>query len=308
MRGAFIRGLVELAESDPRVVLLTGDLGYTVIEAFADRFPERFFNAGVAEQNMVGVATGLADAGLIPFVYSIATFAALRAYEFIRNGPIVHQHMVRIAGVGGGFEYGPAGMSHYAVEDVAVMRVQPGMRVICPADDQQAAAALRATWDLPGPAYYALTKNDIAPVAGLDGRFQLGRAHVIGSGIDMLLIAMGGVVGEAIVAAQALGDRGVGCTLVVVSSVSPAPIEDLAEVLARFRLAMTIESQYIMGGLGSLVAEIIADHGLACRTTRCGLRSTPTGVTGSEHFLMHRHGLSSQALTETALRIMDSSG
>ena len=141
MRGTFITGLVDLAAADERIVLLTGDLGYTVIEPFADRFPERFFNVGVAEQNMIGVATGLAEAGFIPFAYSIATFASLRAYEFIRNGPVAHHLPVRIVGVGGGFEYGSAGFTHHALEDLAVMRVLPEMTVIAPADARQAGKA-----------------------------------------------------------------------------------------------------------------------------------------------------------------------
>ena len=134
MRSEFIRSLVALAERDPRVVLLTGDLGFTVVEDFAERFPQRFVNVGVAEQNMLGVATGLAEAGFVPFVYSIATFATMRPYEFIRNGPLLHGLPVRVVGVGGGLDYGNNGITHYALEDVALMRVQPKMMVVAPAD------------------------------------------------------------------------------------------------------------------------------------------------------------------------------
>src|SRR5205807_8481796 len=151
MRRAFTNMLVELAEHDPRIMLLTGDLGYLALEPFSERFPDRFFNVGVAEQNMVGLATGLAEAGFIPFVYSIVTFASLRPYEFIRNGPILHRLPVRIVGVGGGFEYGSAGTTHHALEDLGVMRTQPGLTVIAPADSQQTRTAMRRTWDLPGP-------------------------------------------------------------------------------------------------------------------------------------------------------------
>src|SRR6478672_10951046 len=134
MRAAFARTLTELAERDPRVLLLTGDLGYMALEPFADAHPERFFNVGVAEQNMVGIATGLAEAGFVPFVYSITTFATLRPYEFIRNAPVLHDLPVRIAGVGGGFEYGHAGHTHHGLEDVGVTRLQPGLTVVAPAD------------------------------------------------------------------------------------------------------------------------------------------------------------------------------
>src|SRR3972149_5485094 len=142
MRIAFTKTLAELAEQDPRILLLTGDLGYMALEPFSERFPDRFFNVGVAEQNMVGIATGLAEAGFIPFVYSIVTFATLRPYEFIRNGPILHRLPVRIVGVGGGLEYGHNGMSHYGLEDVGVMRIQPGITLVAPADYQQTKEAL----------------------------------------------------------------------------------------------------------------------------------------------------------------------
>src|ERR1039458_4937232 len=118
MRRALVETLMELAALDRRLILLTADLGYTVLEPFAEKFPDRFMNVGVAEQNMVGMATGLAESGFIPFVYSITPFAALRPYEFIRNGPILHQWPVRILGIGGGFDYDASGPSHYALEDV----------------------------------------------------------------------------------------------------------------------------------------------------------------------------------------------
>src|SRR5580765_3495660 len=144
MRREFASTLTAAAERDERIVLLTGDLGFMVLEPFTERFPDRFFNVGVAEQNMVGVATGLAEAGYVPYVYSIATFASLRPYEFIRNGPVHQQLPVRVVGVGGGFDYGTNGPSHHALEDLAVMRAQPGLTVLAPADFAQARAALLA--------------------------------------------------------------------------------------------------------------------------------------------------------------------
>src|SRR3984893_10959470 len=131
-----------------------------VMEPFRERFPDRFINVGVAEQNMVGIATGLAEAGLRPYTYSIATFAALRPYEFIRNGPVLHHLPVRVVGAGGAFDYGTAGPTHHALEDLGVMRIQRGMAVVAPADHQQTTSALRATWDLPGPVYYPVGRDE----------------------------------------------------------------------------------------------------------------------------------------------------
>jgi transketolase len=300
MRKAFAAALVELAARDDRVVLLTGDLGYTVVEPFAERFPARFVNVGVAEQNMVGVATGLAEAGYVPFCYSIATFGSLRPYEFVRNGPAAHDLPVRIVGVGGGFDYGENGLSHYALEDVAVMRVQPRITVLAPADDEQTAAAVAATVEVPGPAYLRVAKAG-PPVPGLDGRFRVGRAELLGDGTDVALVALGGAALEAVHAAELLRADDVGATVAVVSSFNPSPVEDLVALLGRLPLAVSVEAHYVDGGLGSLVAETIAEAGLDCRLVRCGVRLMPTGESGSREYLQERHGLSPAAIARAVL-------
>jgi len=304
MRKAFVQALTELAARDPRILLLTADLGYLALEPFADAYPGRFFNVGVAEQNMVGLATGLAEAGFIPFVYSITPFAVLRPYEFIRNGPIQHRLPVRIVGVGGGLDYGTNGLSHYGLEDIAVMRAQPGLTVIAPADAGQTRSAVAATWDLPGPVYYRLGKDDKAVVPGLEGRFELGKLQRLSEGSDLLLIAMGSVATEAAGAAQQLAARGVSCSLVIVASVSPAPVDELVELLVRHRVALTVEAHYRVGGVGSLVAEVIAECDLRCHLVRCGVGTLPNGITGSQRYLHHLYGLSAEKLVETALETL----
>jgi transketolase len=301
MRQAFVETLTDLAARDPRILLLTADLGYLALEPFAERHPDRFFNVGVAEQNMVGLATGLAEAGFIPFVYSIVPFAVLRPYEFIRNGPIQHRLPVRIVGVGGGLEYGTNGLSHYGLEDIAVMRTQPGLSVIAPADAPQTRNAVAATWNLPGPVYYRLGKDDKAIVPGLEGRFELGKLQSLRSGPDLLLIAMGSVATEAAAAAQALANRGVSCSLVIAASISPAPVDELTKLLAHHPVALTVEAHYRVGGLGSLVAEVIAEHDLRCHLVRCGVDSLPDGRIGSQRYLHHRYGLSAEKLVESAI-------
>ncbi|MBI4550163.1 MAG: 1-deoxy-D-xylulose-5-phosphate synthase [Candidatus Omnitrophica bacterium] len=305
MRKAFIQTLVSLAAEDPRIVLLTGDLGYTVIEPFVEKFPDRFFNVGVAEQNMTGIATGLAEAGFIPFIYSIATFASLRNYEFIRNGPILHRLPVRIVGVGEGFEYARAGFTHHAFEDLGVLRVQPGITIISPADFRQAQSSLNAAWNLPGPVYFRLGKDDRTEVPDLNGRFALGRTQLIGSGSDLLLVTMGSVTANVAKAARLLSAKGVEATIAVVSNFNPSPAEDLAALLASFPLVLTAEIHYTVGGLGSLVSEIIAEKGLASRLVRCGIKGMPDGLSGSLAYLYEKHGLSDKALAETALKELE---
>ncbi len=301
MRKAFAATLVELAQRDARIVLLTGDLGYSVLEPFAEAFPDRFFNVGVAEQNMVALATGLAEAGFIPFVYSITPFAALRPYEAIRVGPLLNHQPVRIVGVGSGFEYGLNGNTHYGLEDVSVMRAQPGMRVIVPADVAQARAALRATWDYGGPIYYRLSKDDSLSVPGFDGRFEAGRAHTLGNGRDLAVITMGAITVRAVETAEKLSQQGIDATIVIVSDLAPAPVDDLIAVLRRVPAALTVEAHYVTGGLASLVSEVVAQHGLGCRVTACGVRNLPTGTVGSQEFLEDQHGLSVRTMLEQAL-------
>lgn len=304
MRATFIRTLVEMADDDPRIMLLTGDLGFTVVEPFAERFPDRFLNVGVGEQNMVGVATGLAEAGFIPFVYSIATFATLRPYEFIRNGPVLHRLPVRIVGVGGGLDYGPNGVTHHALEDLAVMRVQPGLTVLAPADFGQARSALLATSDLAGPVYFRLGKDESNTVPGLDGRFALGRAEKIGSGADVTIVATGSIVVEAARAVAALVERGIDAGLVVVACFSPAPIGDLVAALGATRVAVTVEAHYAPGGLGSLVCEVIAEHALGCRVVRRAVGDEHHGISGSDRYLNALHGLSAESVVTTALEAL----
>lgn len=295
MRAAFARTLAELADQDDRILLLTGDLGFMALEPFADRHPDRFFNVGVAEQNMVGLATGLAEAGFLPFVYSIATFASLRGYEFIRNGPVAHRLPVRVVGVGGGFEYGSAGLTHHALEDVGVMRLQPGLLVLAPADHEQATTTIRATWDHPSPIYYRLGKDDRTVVPGLDGRFALGRVELVRKGRNRVLVAMGSITATVVEAAETLD-----AAVLLVSTLNPPPTVALATHLARFSRVVTVEAHYLVGGLGSLVAETVAEAGLQCRVTRLGVTGLPDGRSGTASYHLDRHGLSRDGIVRRA--------
>jgi len=295
VRNDFVDELADLAEADERVILLTGDLGFMVLEEFQSRFPDRFVNCGAAEQNMVGIATGLAEAGLVPFVYSIATFSSLRPYEFIRNGPVLHGLPVRIVGIGGGFEYGHNGVTHFALEDYAVARAQPALTTVAPADAPQARAALRATADVAGPIYFRIGKRP-DPLPGLDGCFELGRLEVLREGADATILAIGAIAHEAVAAAELLAERNLDVAVGVVSSFNPSPVEDVAAFLADSPAVLTVEAHYRDGGLGSMVAETIAESALPCRLVRAGVDRMPQGEAGSQRFLEERHGLTAGQL------------
>jgi len=301
VRKAFAQTLMEIAGADPRVALLTADLGFMVLDDFAAAFPDRFYNVGVAEANMAGIATGLAEAGYIPFLYSIATFASLRPYEQFRNGPILHRLPVRLAGIGGGFEYGHSGITHFALEDVGVMRLQPGLTTVVPADPGQTRTAVLETYRLPGPIYYRIGKNDALSVPGLEGRFRLGRVETVAEGPDVLILAMGGIAAEAASAARVLSRSGVRATVAVVSTLRPEPAQDLADLFSRFPAALTVESHFVTGGLGSLASEVIAERGIPCRLRRCGIQFMPSGVSGDETYMNHAHGLSAERIAQAAM-------
>ena len=304
MRKAFIDALSSLAAADERILLLTGDLGYMAMEEFEQRFPKRFFNVGVAEQNMIGMATGLADAGFLPYAYSIATFAALRPFEFIRNGPVLHRLPVRIVGMGMGFEYGHAGPTHHAVEDIGVLRTLPGLSIVIPADSAQAATAVRGTAGIAGPVYYSLGKDDRVVVRELDGRFALGRAQLVRDGADLAIVAMGSVTAEAAAAADALAVEGIRATVAVVSNFQPDPDRDIVAVLRKVPHVITVEAQTLSGGLAAYSAMLIASHGLDCRLWPLGVSTSPDGTSGSQADRWRKHGLDRFHIAETARRAL----
>jgi transketolase len=299
MRVAAIEAVAALAERDPRVVLLVADLGHTVVERFAERFPDRFWNVGAAEQSLVGVATGLAEGGFVPFLYTIAPFAALRPLELLRDGPAAHGLPVRMLGVGCGFGYGTAGFTHFGVDDVGAMRLLPGMAVFAPAGDGQARAAVAATAGIPGPVYVRLAKDPVADVHGLD-RFRPGRLDVVREGSDVVFLALGPLVREALAAADLLRARGVDAGAAVCASIEPAPREDLARLLGDARLVVTVEDHVAAGGLGSLVAESIAENGLGCRLFRRAVDPGRLSPVGSARWMHVRHGLDAPSLVARA--------
>lgn len=305
MRTAFIDTLVELAAADERIFLLTADLGWTVVEKFAARFKERFLNVGVAEANMAGIATGLAQAGCIPFIYSIATFASMRGYEPVRNGPLLHRLPVRIVGIGGGYAYGHAGPTHYALEDLAIARTQPGMAVLVPADPAQTGNILRATMVLRGPAYLRIGKGGNPALPGLNGRFAFGAPKkVIREGKDLLFVACGGIVQEALGAAAALEADGLSAAVAVQAHLPSSASPALSALLRGFPCVVSVEEGYAAGGLGSLVAETIAQEGLSSRLAICAVREPFSGVSGSESYMRARARLDAASLAEAARRLV----
>jgi len=300
MRTAFVQALCELAEQDPRVWLLTADLGWSVVEPFQQRFPGRFINVGVAEQNLHSIAAGLAREDQVPFVYSIATFASMRGYEQFRNGPVLHGWPVRVVGIGGGFAYGHAGASHHALEDLAITRTQPGVVVMAPADGAQARSALVATRDLAGPAYLRIDKAELPDIPELQGRFAWHTPELLRPGDDLLVLTTGSITHEVLKMHDILEQRGLRPAIGLLAHIGYQAEEPLIQLLKEYPLVITVEEGSASGGLGSLVAETIAQHDLCCRLHITAVRNLFRPQTGSVEYLRRQHGLDAESLAALA--------
>lgn len=300
MRKAFVESLCELARRDPRVVLLTADLGWSVLEPFGDQFPDRFFNVGVAEQNMLGIATGLARSGFVPFAYSIATFASMRGYEQFRNGPVLHDLPVRLVGTGGGFAYGHAGPTHHAIEDLAIARTLPGVTVLAPADGAQARSIMAATADIAGPVYLRIDKAELPDFPALAGRFTLDEPIVVRPGRDLLLVSTGAITNEALEAAEHLSSSSMSPAVAVMAHLSFRGSDALANLLRQYPEIVAVEEASTVGGLGSLLAETIADFGLPCRLLRLGVRTPLNEHHGGRPYLLNQHRLDAVSVASQA--------
>lgn len=303
MRRAFVEALSDLAAQDERVFLLTGDLGFMVLERFAEDHPRRFLNIGVAEQNMVGLATGLAEAGFLPFLYSITPFATLRPYEQLRNGPVHHGLPVRLIGVGAGFDYGHAGSSHHAIEDLAVLRCLPGLRIELPADDAAATASLLRTWDSAGPVYYRLGKDSqTLPSALRVVASAEGRTTCVAEGWGIALVTASTATHVTWEARRLLCQQGLQPAMLLVRTLIDGQAPGLAELLGSYRLVISIETHGVIGGLGSTVAEVLAEHGRASRLLRIGVRrEREPFATGGRAELRAAHGLYAEEICRQVL-------
>lgn len=305
MRTAFIETLCELAEQDKRIWLLTGDLGYSVLEHFANRFPNRYVNVGVAEQSMTGVAAGLALCSKIVFIYSIANFPIMRCLEQIRNDVCYHSLSVKIVAVGGGLAYGSAGYTHHAVEDLAVMRSMPNMTVIAPSDPVETQLATKAIVDWPGPCYLRLGKAGEPVVHQLEPEFQVGRAIVVRDGTKVTLISTGGILKTVVEAANLLEDHGVSTRVVSMHTVSPIDREEVLRAAEATEGILTIEEHMVVGGLASAVGAVLAQSNRQVKFARVGLRHDHLASIGSQEYLRGRNSLSPLGIVRSALCLLE---
>ncbi len=302
MRTAFIQTLIELAEVDDRIVLITGDLGFGVVEPFAARFRHRFLNVGVAEQNMIGIAAGMALSGKIVFTYSIGNFPTLRCLEQIRNDVCYHNANVKIVSVGAGLAYGALGASHHATEDIAVMRALPNMIVLSPADAIEAEMSARAAVAHDGPAYLRIARANEPAVHAGPISFEIGKAIPVKEGNDITLIATGSMVHISAQAAGILASKGVQARILSMHTIRPLDEEAIYSAACETGAIVTIEEHSKIGGLGSAVAEVLAEYsGHTVPFRRVALPSEFVSFVGSQQYLRDKYSLSAAGIANVAL-------
>lgn len=299
MRDHFIKRLCELAEKDPSIMLVTGDLGFGVLDEYRRRFPKQFINAGVAEQNMTGIATGLALEGRIVFTYSIANFPTLRCLEQIRNDACYHNANVKIVAIGGGFSYGALGISHHATEDLAIMRSLPDIIVVSPCGYWEAMEATEAIANTPGTCYIRLDKS-----AGEDEPrdrnedFKIGKARVLRDGGDCAIIVTGGILEEVWQATELLETRGINARIVSAHTLKPFDEATILGACRETRVIITVEEHSIYGGLGGTVAETLMDHGMYPEHfLRIGLDAGFSSIVGSQKYLRRCYGIDAESIS-----------
>ena len=291
MRKAFNEELLKAARQDKRIHMILADIGYGEIEPFANEFPERFINCGVAEQNMTGVACGVALAGNIAITYSIANFPTLRCLEQVRNDVCYHNANVKIVIIGGGMAYGPLGVSHHSTEDLAIMRALPNLKVIAPCDIYEARSAVHAMLAYDGPVYYRCGYKGEKNLHSGPVNFEIGKALKLREGKDAAIIFTGTIGINALQAADELEKQGYFVKLISMHTVKPI---DVAAVLdaAETGCIVTVEEHNICGGMGSAVAEALMDNGAGnIRFKRMALPDVNVCKIGSEEWLRDQYGL-----------------
>ncbi len=302
-RDGYAEALLELGERDSRVVVMDADLASsTQTGKFRDRFPDRFFNCGVAEQNLMGTAAGLASAGKVVFASTFAVFATGRAYDQVRNTIAYSGLDVKIVATHGGITVGEDGSSHQANEDIALMRVIPGMKVIVPADFYEAREAVKEAVDLPGPVYIRLGRSKV-PVLFDDGyRFEFGRARVMREGSDLSIFTTGAMTWHCLVAAEELEEEGIGAEVIHLATVKPLDHAAVVESVRKTGLALSVEEHSVLGGLGGALAELLSERS-PVPLLRVGLQDV-FGTSGKAEELLEHFGLTPRHIAQAARELL----
>ncbi len=304
MRNAFASALERAVQADERICLVLADLGWGVFDEVERLAPGRVINAGIAEQAMVGVAAGLAQAGKKAVAYSIAPFIASRAHDQVRVDVAAGAADVTLVGVGGGVAYGYLGLTHHAIDDLAAMRALPNMTVLAPCDPADAAGATDAALALDGPVYLRLGKNGEPSLLPPGTPFALGRATSVRDGADITIASTGPILGEAIGAAELLALQGIDAAVLHFGTVKPLDAGAILAALARTGTILTLEEHSVIGGFGGAVAEVAAEAGIG-RVLRAGFPDTFIHEVGSREHLLEHYGLDAAGVAARVAGALD---
>lgn len=303
-RDGFGRALLELGQENEKVVALCADLAESVrVEAFAEKYPNRYFQIGIAEQDMIGTAAGLALAGYVPFATTYAVFAAQRANEQIRLAACYNEANVKIVVSHGGLTCGEDGATHQALEDIASMRVMPNMTVIVPADANEAYEATKAIADMEGPAYLRVGRTPVANVTEGKGTFEIGKARKMRDGKDVTLIACGIMVEIALEASDMLAKEGIEAAVVNMHTIKPLDVETVLKQARETGCIVTAEEHSVLGGLGGAVSEVVAEQ-YPVPVIRIGTKDT-FGESGPPEQLLQKYGLTAADMVDAAKKAME---
>jgi transketolase len=302
MRATCVNMVYELAKRDPRVVFIGSDLSPGMLKDMRRDMPERWYMEGVAEQNVIGMAAGMAMEGFMPYVNTIATFITRRCYEQVAVDLCLHKLPVRLIGNGGGLVYAPLGPTHLAIEDIAIMRALPNMTVVACCDAEEMKRLMAASLDWPDPIYIRLAKGGDPIVSKPEHGFTIGKGIVLhdvpGPTVDALLIGTGIASARALSAAEILAKEGIACAVLHHHTVKPLDVATTVEQARRARLVVTIEEHTVIGGLGSAVTDALVEHlhGALPRIKRLGIPDTFAVKYGNQDSLMEGYGLMPQQI------------
>lgn len=301
MRNAFADEILKMARECPELVLVTADIGNRLFDQFKAEFPERFFNVGVAEALMTGVAAGLASQGLKAFTYTITPFATVRCLEQIKVDLCYHNLPVVVCGVGSGYSYGILGATHHACDDVSLLRTLPNMAVVCPGDPQEVRAAMRASLKWPSPMYLRLGKKGEPNIHPGLPDLRIGKALPLKSGTAACLFSTGTVLPLALEAGERLAAQGIALEVVSFPSVKPLDQEFLGQAAERFSVWITLEEHSLVGGLGSALAEWLVDRRVSNQLLRIAAPDEFIKDCGEQEYIQRNVGLSGDSITQRIL-------
>ena len=305
MRAVFNKELLEIAKNDKRIHMVLADIGYGEIEPFRDTFPERYYNVGVAEQNMTGVACGIAMEGNIAVTYSIANFPTLRCLEQIRNDVCYHNANVKIVIIGGGVSYGALGMSHHSTEDLAIMRALPNIVVEVPCDNWEAIAATHAMIEHDGPFYYRCGYKGEKDIHSGPIDFKIGKANTVREGSDITLMFCGPIGTEVVSAADELAKEGITCRIVSMHTIKPIDKDAILDAVKNTGGIVTVEEHNIIGGLGAAVAEVLADEGVMPKKfKRMAFPDVNVAKIGGQKWIRDQYGLQARGIADTVRTLL----